>query len=124
MKKVLVVFALMLGFSTVNFAQQKIKEKNGVVKTKNAEGKTKVDVVTGDIKKKDANGTMTKTKTDLGKITADKVKPATRTTKTKTADTKTKAVKTVPVVKKDGTPDLRYAANKKTKKEPAPAKKK
>jgi hypothetical protein len=57
-------------------------------------------------------------------MTADKVKPAEKTTKAKTADTKTKTVQTVAPAKKDGTPDLRYSANKKTKKVPAPSIKK
>ena len=94
MKKLLFAATLLLGFSTVNFAQQKVKEKNGVVKTKTAQGKTKENKATGEIKKKE-NGTVTKTKIDLGKVTADKVKPAEKTMKTKTAYSKTKTVQTI-----------------------------
>lgn len=123
MKKAVLVFTLLAGFTSASFAQEKIKEKNGVVKTKNETGKIKENKMTGEVKKKDGNGVVTKTKLDLGKVTADKVKPTEKTTKVKTAETKTKKTETIAPAKKEGATGIHNAVNKKVKKDPVPSKK-
>lgn len=123
MKKLLIVSVLMLGFSTINFAQQKVQEKNGVEKTKTDQVKIKENKMTGEVKRKDAAGTVAKTKVDLGKVSADKVKPSEKTTKIKTAETKTKTVQTIAPVKKEVAPGAQATVKKKLKKEDVHGKK-
>jgi archaellum component FlaF (FlaF/FlaG flagellin family) len=97
MKKLLMAAFLLFGFAVISQAQtpEKIKTKNGVVKTKTSDGKTKENKVTGETKKKEAD-LKTKNSTDLGKVTGEgKMKPTVMTTKTKTNDSKSKEVKTL-----------------------------
>lgn len=133
MKKLFAAFGLLFALVLAAGAQTtspvlKTKTKGSVTKTKMADGaKTKVSAT--EEKTKNADGSKMKHETETGKVKPDgdkmKEKPALTTTKTKTAaGNKTKTAELGSVVaskvKKDGTPDKRYKANKTLKKDGTP----